>query len=504
MNTKNDSQIPKMTNNDRNANRIVLQQIARKAMISRGLVPDFPANLLDELKNITIPASYEPYHAKDLRDLQWCSVDNADSLDLDQLTYAEQLPGNKVRLLVAIADVDALVHANSNIDKHARQNTATIYTVAQIFPMLPEKLSTDFTSMGVGGERCALVVEMIVGDDGALQQSDIYLATVFNHAKLQYESLADWLEGDGPIPSEIGKVKGLAENIQLQDRIAQKMKKLRYKHGALEFETIEARPVFDGDSISEIRAEHKNRAKSLIEDFMIAANGATARYLAKSNFPSLRRVVRTPKRWDRIVELASENGFSLPENADSKSLSDFLKFIKENESQNFIDMSISVLKLLGAGEYVLETPGSVAPGHFGLAVKDYTHATAPNRRFPDLVTQRLLKSAIAGHSVPYSIEQLEEIAHHCTVKEDDARKVERQVEKSANAMLLEHRIGEVFNAIVSGASSKGTWIRLFHPHVEGKLVRGFKGLEVGHKLKARLINVDIEEGFIDFEWAENM
>lgn len=484
---------------DQNANRKSLQQIARKAMISRGLVPDFPAEVLAELKKITLPATCTASMAMDLRHLLWCSVDNDDSLDLDQLSYAEQLPGNKVRLLVAIADVDALVTKDSTIDNYASQNTATIYTVADVFPMLPEKLSNDLTSLGYDDDRCAVVVEMVIGDDGAVQQSDVYRAAVRNRAKLRYGSLADWLEGHGPVPSEITKVKGLAENMKLQDQTAQKMKELRYEHGALEFETIEARPVFDGDSLSEMKAEQKNRAKSLIEDFMIASNGVTARYLTGKNFPSLRRVVRTPKRWDRIVELASEHGFSLPEKADSKTLSAYLTFIKQNDPQHFADMSLSVLKLLGAGEYIVETPGSSSEGHFGLAVKDYAHSTAPNRRFPDLVTQRLLKSAMAGDSVPYSIEQLEKIARHCTLKEDDVRKVERLVEKSANAMLMESRIGDVFEAIVSGASPKGTWIRLFYPHVEGKLVNGFKGLEVGHRLRVRLIQVDVEEGFIDFE-----
>lgn len=488
-----------MDNMDQNASRIRLQQIARRAMISRGLVPEFPSAVTDELREITSPATYKTSQAKDLRKLLWCSIDNADSLDLDQLSYAEQLPGDKVRLLIAIADVDSLVAEQSDIDNYASQNTATIYTIAELFPMLPEKLSTDFTSMRLGEDRCAVVVEMIIDDDGAIQQSDVYCATVFNHAKLQYESLGEWLERNGPIPSEVRKVEGMTENIELQDRIAQKMKELRYEHGALEFETIEARPVFEGDALNEIKTEQKNRAKSLIEDFMIAANGATARYLKEKNFPSLRRVVRTPKRWDRIVELASENRYLLPEIADSKSLSAYLKFIKQNDPEHFIDMSISVLKLLGSGDYVVETPGSASEGHFGLAVKDYTHSTAPNRRYPDLVTQRLLKSAMAGHSVPYSVEELEKIAHHCTVKEDDVRKVERQVEKSAMAMLMKSRIGEVFDAIVSGASVKGTWIRLYHPHVEGKLVNGFSGLEVGNKLKVRLTEIDIEEGFIDFE-----
>jgi VacB/RNase II family 3'-5' exoribonuclease len=487
---------------DKEANRITLQHIARRAMIARGLEPDFPADELKELKGITIPATYKSAIAKDMRNLLWCSIDNDNSLDLDQLTYAEQLPENKVRLLVAIADVDALVTEKSSINHHASQNTASIYTVAQIFPMLPERLSTDLTSLRLDSDRCAIVVDMIIDDNGVLQQSDVYNATVRNHAKLAYESLGAWLEETGPIPAEVKKIEGLSENIKLQDKAAQKLKELRHEHGALELETFEAEPVFEGDSLREMKVEEKNRAKNLIEDFMIAANGSTARFLTGKKFPSLRRVVRTPKHWDRIIELASMHGFSLPEKADSKSLSEYLNFVKQNDPQHFADMSLSVLKLLGSGEYVVEMPGSAAPGHFGLAVKDYTHSTAPNRRYPDLVTQRLLKSAMAGHSIPYSTEQLEQIASHCTLKEDDVKKVERQVEKSANAMLMESRIGEVFEAIVSGASSKGTWIRLFHPHLEGKLEVGFIGLKVGDKLKARLIHINIEAGFIDFERVE--
>ena len=484
---------------NKNTDRVLLQNIARKAMISRGLVPDFPDAEISELNEISLPAACNPEKAKDMRDLLWCSVDNADSLDLDQLTFAELLEGNKVRILVAIADVDALVESKSNIDHHASQNTASVYTVARIFPMLPEKLSTNLTSLCLDSDRCAVVVEMVLGDDGKVQQSDIYQAIVRNHAKLQYASLAVWLEGNGTIPSEIAKVEGLAENIKLQDQMAQKMKALRHEQGALEFETIEAIPIFDGDTLSEMKVEQNNRAKDLIEDFMIAANGTTARYLTGKKFPSLRRVVRIPKQWNRIVELASGHGFSLPAEADSKSLSGYLKFFKQNDPLHFIDMSISVLKLLGSGEYVVDMPGIIPPGHFGLAVKDYAHSTAPNRRYPDLVTQRLLKSAIAGNSIPYSTEQMEQIAQHCTLKEDDVKKVERQVEKSANAILMKSKIGDKFEAIVSGASPKGTWIRLFHSHVEGKLVKGFNGLKVGQKLTVLLTHINVELGFIDFE-----
>ena len=484
---------------NKNADRIILQNIARKAMISRGLVPDFPDVEISEINAITLPAVCKPETAKDLRDLLWCSIDNADSLDLDQLTCAESLEGNNVRILIAIADVDALVVASSNIDKHASQNTASVYTVARIFPMLPEKLSTNLTSLCLDSDRCAIVVDMILGDDGNVQKSDVYKAIVRNHAKLQYAGLAAWLEENGSPYPEITRVNGLAENIKLQDRMAQIMKELRHEHGALDLETIEAMPVFDGDTLSEMKIEQKNRAKDLIEDFMIAANGSTARFLTGKQFPSLRRVVRVPRQWERIVELASEHGFSLPAKADSKSLSDYLQFFKQKDPLHFADVSLSVLKLLGSGEYVVETPGSTPEGHFGLAVKDYTHSTAPNRRYPDLITQRLLKSAISGKPVPYTIEQLEQIATHCTMKEDDVKKVERQVEKSANAILMKSRIGEIFEAIVSGASPKGTWIRLFHPHVEGKLVNGFKGLNVGHILKARLTHINVELGFIDFE-----
>lgn len=484
---------------DKNTQRIILQNIARKAMIERGLLPDFPSSVIAETNNISSPVLYKNALAKDLRNLLWCSVDNAESLDLDQLSYAEQLPDNTIKLLVAIADVDALVSAKSNIDEHASQNTATIYTIAQIFPMLPEKLSTDLTSLRCDADRNALVVEMVISNDGSLLQSDVYCAIVRNYAKLEYNSLAAWIDGIAPIPTEITKVAGLSENIRMQDEVAQKMKKIRLENGALEFETIEARPVFEGDDFLEMKIERRNRAKDMIAEFMIASNGITARYLTKKNFPSVRRVVHTPKRWDRIVLLASQYGFSLPAEADPKSLSNYLKFVKQQYPSNYADMSHSVLKLLGGGEYIVEMPDSIPQGHFGLAVKDYAHSTAPNRRYPDLITHRLLKSAMVGDIIPYSKEELELIARHCTLKEDDAKKVERQVEKSANAMLLESRIGEEFDAIISGAAAKGTWVRVLNLHLEGKLVSGFNGLEVGDKIKARLMQVEVESGHIDFE-----
>jgi exoribonuclease-2 len=484
---------------DNSSHRNKLQQIANQAMTERGFNTGFPQNVLDEVREINARQNENPIKAKDLRHLIWCSIDNEDSRDLDQLSYAEELPDNKVKVFVAVADVDYLVSARSKTDEHAGQNTISIYTVGQVFPMLPEKLSTGLTSLNLNADRAAIVIEMIVDENGIVCQSDVYCATVHNYAKLDYDSVAAWLNGTGPLPPAIQNVEGLAENIRLQERISQKMRELRYERGALDFETIESKPVFEGDALSEMKGNHKNRTKNMIEDFMIACNGVTAKFLATKNFPSIRRVVPKPKRWERILELAAEHDYTLPGEPDTKSLSQCMKFVKQNLPDQYTDFSFSVLKLLGGGEYVMELPGSIPQGHFGLAVKDYSHSTAPNRRYSDLITHRLLKAAMSGEKISYTTEELELIAKNCTVKEDDAKKVERVVEKAAHALLMEHRIGEIFDAIISGAAPKGTWIRLLQPHLEGKLVKGIEGLEVGNKLKARLIQVNIESGFIDFE-----
>ncbi len=468
-------------------------------MIERGLLPDFSSQALAELDKIHGPATKAEEPMRDLRHLLWCSIDNDDSRDLDQLTVAEAASDDGVKVLVAVADVDALVQKDSSIDEHARRNTTSVYTEAETFPMLPEKLSTDLTSLNYASERFAVVVEMIVAKDGSLQKSDVYVALVRNQAKLAYNSVAAWLENAGPMPTEIGAVPGLAETLRLQDRVAQQMKTLRHLHGALTLETIEARVVFGDGELRDVEAEKKNRAKDIIEDFMIAANGVTARFLASRSLPSLRRVVRTPKRWDRIVELASEHRFTLPAEPESKALEQFLTQAKASDPLRFPDLSLSVIKLLGAGEYVVELPGGASVGHFGLAVGDYAHSTAPNRRYPDIITQRLLKAAIDGRSLPYRNEELAALAKHCTEKEDAARKVERQVRKSAAAILLEHRIGERFDAIVTGAAEKGTWVRLLHPPIEGRLASGFEGMDVGHRLRVQLISTDVERGYIDFK-----
>lgn len=488
-----------MFTNDHN-HRAILQKIAHRAMLERGLLPDFSSEALAELDRLQIPTMTAggTVAIRDMRNLLWASIDNDDSRDLDQLTVAEATPSDKVKIFVAIADVDACIKNGSAIDQHARVNTTSVYTAAEIFPMLPEKISTDMTSLNFDEDRLSVVVEMLVAKDGSLEDSQIYKAWVHNHAKLAYNSVAAWLEKNEDIPEAITAVQGLAENLQLQDRVAQSMKDFRHVHGALSLETIEAKPVFDGDQIRDLEIEEKNRAKEIIEDFMIAANGVTARFLSAKKFPSIRRVVRSPKRWDRIVEIAAEHNFQLPKLPDSKALEEFLVKQKAADPLRFPDLSLAVIKLLGAGEYIAELPDGNVPGHFGLAVLDYGHSTAPNRRYSDLLTQRLIKAALEDKSAPYGKDELDVLAAHCTQAEDAVNKVERQVGKSAAALLLESRIGEQFDAIVTGASEKGTWARLINLPVEGKLIHGFEGIDVGNRIRVQLISVDVENGFIDF------
>jgi exoribonuclease-2 len=488
-----------MANTNGKQHRGLLQRIARRVMIERGLEPEFNRTALKELEGIHGPAGQSNGSIRDLRKLLWCSIDNDDSRDLDQLTVAEHQTGGLTKVSVAIADVDALVRKNTALDGHARHNTTSVYTAAEIFPMLPERLSTDLTSLNFESDRIAIVVEMVFAGNGSLQSSDIYEALVRNCAMLAYNSVAAWLEGIGPMPQAIETVPGLADNLKLQDRIAQTLKSVRHLQGALDFQTIEARPVFDGDMLVDLEPDTRNRAKEIIEDFMIAANGVVARFLASKKVPSMRRIVRTPKRWDRIVELAGENNFSLPQQPDSKALGQFLLSARAADPVGFPDLSLSIIKLMGAGEYVVEVPGDNAIGHFGLAVRDYTHSTAPNRRYPDLITQRLLKAALGGQRMPYDADELEELAEHCTAEEDAAKKVERQVEKSAAALLLQSKIKDQFEAIVTGASAKGIWVRLLHPPIEGRLVESYDGIDVGKRIRVQLIYTDVERGYIDFK-----
>jgi exoribonuclease-2 len=488
-----------MNINDQN-HRAILKTIAHRVMRERGLLPDFSSEALAELGRLQVPSiAVGANGIRDMRNLLWASIDNDDSRDLDQLTVAEAMPSDIVKILVAIADVDSSIKNGSAINEHARNNTTSVYTAAEMFPMLPEKISTDVTSLNFNEDRLALVVEMLVSADGSLEDSKIYRAWVCNHAKLAYNSVAAWLENNGAIPEEIVAVKGLTENLQLQDRVAQRLKDFRHIHGALSLETIESKPIFDGDQIQSLEIDEKNRAKEIIEDFMIAANGVTARYLSANKFPSIRRVVRIPKRWDRIVAIAADHKFDLPTDPNSKALEEFLVKQKAADPVRFPDLSLAVIKLLGAGEYIAELPDGNVPGHFGLAVKDYAHSTAPNRRYPDLLTQRLLKAALEGKPVPYSKDELDILATHCTEAEDAAKKVERQVEKSAAALLLESRLGEQFDSIVTGASEKGTWVRLLTIPIEGKLEQGFDGLDVSERVRVQLTSVDVQRGFIDFK-----
>ena len=486
-----------MSRNGRH-DRADLKRIARKAMVEKGLEPDFSRDALAELDAIRGPAS--PAGVSSLRDMRgrpWMSIDNDDSRDLDQLTLADPDANGATRIYVAVADVDSVVAKGTAIDAHARRNTTSVYTAAEIFPMLPERLSTDLTSLNEGVDRLALVVEMDVEKDGSLARSDIYRALVHNQAQLAYDSVSVGLTG-GEFPEKAQKLSEAIEQLRLQDTVAQALRGRREEEGALDLETIEPKAVFANDEIVDLAVQKKNRARQLIEDFMIAANGVTARFLAAKGFASLRRVVRSPERWQKIVAVAAELGERLPADPDSRALEAFLRKRRKADPLRFPDLSLVIVKLMGAGEYVVERPGQTAIGHFGLAVRDYTHSTAPNRRFPDLITQRLLKAALAGEPTPYPSAELSPLAAHCTEQEDDADKVERLVRKAAAALLLEQKIGQRFDGVVTGSSEKGTWVRIFQPPAEGKLVHGFDGLEVGDKLRVKLISTDVERGFIDF------
>jgi VacB/RNase II family 3'-5' exoribonuclease len=478
-----------------------LSRIAREAMLQRGLRPEFSDAAKAQVQALPGPRLERDGTARDLRGLPWCSIDNDDSLDLDQLSVAEPLAADAVRILVAIADVDVQVKAGTPIDQHAGANTTSVYTAAGIFPMLPERLSTDLTSLNENEDRMAVVADMTISIDGGIVESEVYQAVVRSRAKLTYDGVAAWLDGHAPAPAALAAVPGLEAQLRLQDRVAQALKSARQRRGALQLSTPQARPVFERGVLVDLRVDDKNRAKELIADFMIAANGVTARFLDRRGFPSLRRMLHAPRRWERIVQLAAANGDTLPEAPDSIALDAFLARRRQQDPGGFADLSLAVVKLLGSGEYTVASASRPQPGHFGLAVSDYTHSTAPNRRFPDLVTQRLLKAALAGATLPYSEEQLAALAAHCTRQEDNAAKVERQVRKAAAAVLLRPRIGERFTAIVTGASERGTWVRTVSPVVEGRVVHGAEGMDVGDRVRIELVEVDVERGFIDFRRA---
>ena len=482
-------------------NSIDLRRIAVEAMRSRGLLPAFSPQALQEAEAARRSLPPVTGDVRDLRALPWFSIDNDDTRDLDQLSVAEALPGGATRLRVAVADVDAMVPPGGAVDDHAAANTTSVYTAAGVFPMLPESLSTDATSLHEGQERLAVIVDMHVEADGTVSASELYRAAVLNRAKLTYDAVSDWLAGASEAPEAVRRRPDIEQQVRLHDAVAAQLRQWRNRRGALNVNTVSARPVFQDGKLTDLQPDEKNRAKDLIADLMIAANAATARYLSEQGFASVRRVLHAPRRWDRIVALAASHGVALPATPDPLALDAFLRARRQADPSGFADLSLAVVKMLGSGEYVAVGTGDVPPGHFGLAVNDYAHSTAPNRRFPDLVTQRLLKAALARVSSPYAADALAEIARHCTVQEDNASKVERQVLKAAAAWLLQPRIGQVFEAIVTGASAKGTFVRITRPLVEGRLVKGFEGADVGDALRVRLVAVDPAASFIDFERA---
>ena len=481
-----------------NPSHIDLQATARDVMRLHGFQPDFPPAVQQQLAALRAhpPAIIAGQSVRDLRNLLWSSIDNDTSRDLDQIEVAERLSNGDVKILVGIADVDAFVPKQSAIDQHASRETTSVYTGIRVFPMLPEELSTGQTSLLENQDRLSVVTEFVVDGGGLVNASNVYRAVVRNHAQLQYNSVGAWLEGSAPAPVKVAASADLQAQLRLQDEVAQKLKNHRQENGALSLQTEEILPLMLNDQVVDVVQQQKNRATELIEDFMIAANGVVARMLEKVS--SLRRIVKQPERWDRIVQLAAEHGGKLPPTPDSKALNDFLMKRKAEDPDHFADVSLTVIKLMGPGEYVLERPGDPSPGHFGLAVQDYTHSTAPNRRFPDIVTQRLVKAMLAGQPNPYSDDELAAIAANCTEKEDAERKVEREMSKRLAAVAMQHQIGAIFDAIVTGATPKGTFVRVLHPHVEGLLAQGAQGADVGDKLRVKLIRTDVQHGFIDF------
>jgi len=476
---------------------------AHADMIEHGFRPDFPAGTDTELAKIKAEAeSPVAEDVQDLRGLLWSSIDNDTSKDLDQIEWAEQLPDGRIRVLIGVADVDVRVPKGSLLDQHAQSETTSVYTGVKVFPMLPAELSEGITSLNESEDRPADVIDFAVDASGGVSDGKVYRAIVRNRAQLAYPSVGAWLEGRGPAPEKVAANSDLAAQLKLQDKAAQRMLGSRFQHGALDLETIETHPVVQANEIVDIGSQEKNRATSLIEEFMVAANGVVARTFEQAGIASIRRIVRTPKRWDRIVELANGLGTKLPEQPDSKALNDFLLAQKQKDPDHFPDLSLAVVKLMGPGEYVLVKPNEESPGHFGLAVQDYTHSTAPNRRFPDIVTQRIMKAYLAKAQQPYSEGDLNAIAQRCTLMEDAARKVERVMQKRIAAVALHPRIGQTFNAIVTGVNQYGTFVRALQPHVEGMLVNagkpGSKGLDVGDRVSVRLVSTDPQRGFIDF------
>ncbi len=476
-----------------------LKTVAQRVMSEHGFDLVGPPGVSEQLSSLTRqPPASTRSDVRDLRGLPWSSIDNDTTRDLDQLEVADALPGGGTRIRIAIADVDALVARDSPIDRFAAGRTTSVYTGIQTFPMLPDELSSGLTSLLGGADRLVTVIDFVVGTTGRVESREAYRALARNSAQLTYRSVGAWLDGGGPAPHALQTSAVLADQLRLQDRTAQLLRRERHRLGALNIQTAESRAVVGHDGAVLLEAADRNRATMMIEDFMIAANEVVARLLEDDRRSSIRRIVRTPARWDRIVTIAAAHGVQLPAQPDSGALNAFLVQQAAADPDHFADLSLAVIKLMGPGEYVLERAGETGAGHFGLAVEDYTHATAPNRRFADLVTERLLKAMLAGAPPPYSDEELGTIAAACTERGNAARKVEREVGKRLAAVAMKPRIGETFDAIVTGVNKNGTFVRVLRPHVEGLLQHPAPGTDVGDKLRVRLVATDVDRGYVDF------
>jgi VacB/RNase II family 3'-5' exoribonuclease len=487
-----------MPNQGSGHNHIDFNSLARQSLTAHGFSPDFGPAVEQQLSELRShpPGLSAAGDVRDMRSLLWSSIDNDTSRDLDQIEYVEQQTSGEIRVMIGVADVDSYVAKGSPIDQHANEQTSTLYTGVAIFPMIPEELSTGKTSLLEGQDRLAVVVQYDVNSDGRLGATSIYRAIVNNKAQLAYPSIGAWLEGRGDAPPKVAGSQELQAQLKLQDKAAQCLRAERFRHGALTIEGNEVQPISREGEVVGIEDHERNRATELIEDFMVAANEVVARFLL--DVPSIRRIVKTPKRWDRIVSLAAESGTKLPAEPDSKALNDFLTARQAADPDHFADLSLSVVKLMGPGEYLLEKPGETMEGHFGLAVRDYAHSTAPNRRYADIITQRLIKAKLAKTSQPYSADELDQIAKHLTEREDAARKVEREMQKRITAIAMVHHIGETFDGIVTGVNDHGTFVRVLKPHMEGLLIQGQQGADVGDRMRVKLVSADPQRGYIDF------
>ena len=477
-----------------------LRAIADRAMEKYGFNPSFPKKVLREVRDLL---EWSPNGEKtdvvDLRNILWVSIDNHDTMDIDQIQFCKEEADNEIHVKVAIADVDLLVKKGSPIDRHAVKHGTSIYTGVVTYPMLPVRLSEDITSLHPNHVRMAVVIEYTVLQDGSTRPGNIYPAIVQNQAKLVYEVVGEWLEERNAFPYDSLKIPELADQLLLQHEAAERMKEQRAKQGFLDLLTIEASPVMDGGNVTGLVVQKESPAHSLIEEFMIAANRTLVNHLKDASYPMVQRIVRTPRNWDGIIEEAASRHMKLPKDPDAQALAGFLLSQKKADPESFPDLSLTIVKLMGPGEYVGIAPGEDSVGHFALAVTDYTHGTAPNRRYVDIIIQRLIKAVVATQPSPYGIDELVMLADHLSATEKAAKKVERFMIKAAAAVLLRDRIGEEFRAIVTGAADKGTYARIIDPPVEGRIVRNEKGLKVGNKILVRLLNTDPEQGFIDLE-----